>query len=74
MTPRIFATAKPTTRFGRLDIARRNGSPAHEAFTGRVTASLLAQHGSYEAARAYLNNRTVGELCALVAREVGERA
>lgn len=56
LSPRIFAPAKPTTRFGRLDIARRNGSPAHEAFTGRVTASLLAEHGSYEAARKALNS------------------
>lgn len=42
---------------GRLDIARRADlRPAHEAFTGRVTASLLARHGSYEAARKALNS------------------
>lgn len=48
--------AKPATRFGRLDIARRNGRPAHEAFTGMVTASLIREHGSYEAARKALDS------------------
>jgi hypothetical protein len=34
--------------------ATRCGQPAHLAFTGRVTASLIAEHGSYDAARAFL--------------------
>lgn len=42
---------------GRLDIARRADlQPAHEAFTGRVTAPMIRQHGSYEAARKALNS------------------
>ena len=42
---------------GRLDIARRADlQPAHKAFTGRVTAPMIRQHGSYEAARKVLNS------------------
>lgn len=42
---------------GRMDIAKRNGRPAYEAFTGRVTASLLAQHGGdWAKARAALDS------------------
>lgn len=42
-------TFRPTTRCGQ---------PAHLAFTGRVTASLIAEHGSYAAARAWLARNT----------------
>ena len=42
---------------GRLDIARRaDHRPAHEHFVGRVTASMIREHGSHEAARAALNS------------------
>ena len=40
---------------GRLDIARRADlRPAHAGFIARVTASMIREHGSYEAARAAL--------------------
>jgi hypothetical protein len=35
-------------------IATRLGRPAHELFAGRITASLIREHGSYEAAKTAL--------------------
>ena len=39
----------------KFPIATRNGRPAHEAFSGMVTQALINEHGSYRAARAYLD-------------------
>lgn len=35
--------------------ATRLNVPAHRLFTGRVTATLIRQHGSYERARRVLD-------------------
>lgn len=35
--------------------ASRGSAPAYASFTGRVTQSMIAQHGSYAAARAALD-------------------
>ena len=36
-------------------LSTRFGEPAHLHFAGRVTASMIREHGSYQAARAFLS-------------------
>ena len=46
-------------RIIRVPVLRADQRPAHEHFVARVTASMIREHGSYEAARAALQLRTV---------------